>query len=177
MKHSATISRITTIICCIMPALSLPFLFVGIAATVCSGDVFQTVQSIIENAGSHELTGGYEVLGGLGLALFDGLLFIGGGLALLAGIFYCFPCIIPAISGLIFQSEYRKTGDASFIRRDAVVKLLDFSFSLALYIVSFISISDGTSFSYMILPAIPYLVLLSLSVLQLVFLPLTTRQK
>lgn len=123
MEKKSHISFITTVLNAIFGGIDLIFIVAAVYALTNVSDVFDVAGKTITEAGNHDLTGGYEVIGGLGL----GALGVLGVFAIILIIFVAIVILLMILStivvGLVSRSKYKKNEPIKFIA-DAVVKLV-----------------------------------------------------
>ena len=160
------ISRITSVLCIAAMVIAILAVIAGIVTVQCSGAGFAWIKDVIGAASEHELTGGYEVLGALGLGILDVLLFMVGALGIFFGIYAFLPAVVPAVYFIVEHIGGKKT--EMVVKTDGVIKTVNF---LVWTIIDqvFFTFAVG-SFRTGILFALPLCFLLILSLLQLYFL-------
>ena len=168
MKKAYTISKVVTVIFIVITVLSALAAVCGITIIGFLMEGFDWVGDVINNASSHDLTGGYEVLGSLGIGLMDGLLILAVGIPTFGGIIFFMTGIVPSIVGVIQWRRYSRDMDVRHLTTDAIVKAADVILLMTAEATLSVSMGYASSIGGTILANLPFLLLAALSVIQYV---------
>ena len=123
MEKRSKYSLITTILNSAFGVVVLVLLFVEGAMLFGVSKAFGISGETISEASNHDLTGGYEVLGGLAIGILGAL----GAMALIGIIFVSIAVLLMLIAtiivGLVSRSSYRNNKPVKFVA-DSVVKIV-----------------------------------------------------
>lgn len=122
-------------------------------------DPFHTTENILENAQYHDLTGGYEVIGGLFVGILESFALLVFILLLIILIIQVIFFLISVITGIVSLHNFNK-GKYTF-KIDAIVKLI-FHIIPCLVVMTY-SIDQNTYTSLVLV--IPHILVIVLSIL------------
>lgn len=167
MGKAHTISKVTTVLFCVIAGLALLAALCGAIGAVLLMQSFDWVGEVIGNASEHELTGGYEILGALGVGQMNGLLFLGVAVVAFIGAMYFATSLVPSIAGIVLWRKFLRVGNAKLLFADAVVKIADvLAFTIG-WVVLLASTPDAIG--GVVLLFSPFLLLAAASVAQLLY--------
>lgn len=138
MEKRLEYSFITTILNSVFGAGVLFTLLSKIFALLGLGKVLEISGKTITEAGKHDLTGGYEVLGGLAIGILGALGTVALTVIIIASIVVLLMLISTIIVGLVLRSNY-KNGKPVDFTADSIVKII-IDGLIAVVCISFISI-------------------------------------